>query len=70
MPKSVYILFTSKYPNHSGLEIGDEVVARLAHFNREPRRFRIVDIKEVVEDHELRYIYYGLYIGPANSSTR
>lgn len=63
MPRSVYVLFVSKYPNSHGLSVGDTIVARIKHFNYEQKRFIIVDIEETIEDREVVYVYYGQVLG-------
>ncbi len=63
MPRSIYVLFVSKYPNHNGIEVGDNVKARIKAFNYEERIFQIVEIEEATEDGDPVYIYHGRYIG-------
>ena len=63
MPSSKALLFSSKYSNHSGLEVGDTYVARLKSYNYQPRLFQIIEIKETYEDGEPLYLYYGTYLG-------
>ena len=65
MPRSVFILFISKYPDHNQLNVGDEVTCRIKHFRYVPKRFAIVDIEESTEDGEVIYVYYGTYLGEA-----
>lgn len=63
MPRSIYVLFVSKYPNHSNIEVGDTVKAKIRAFNYEERIFQIVEIEESQEDGEAVYLYHGRYIG-------
>lgn len=63
MPRSIYVLFVSQYPNAHHLEVGDEYIARIAAFNYENKRFQIVEIEESEEDGHPVYLYHGRYLG-------
>lgn len=64
MPRSVFILFTSKYKNKA--EVDDVVVARLKHQNYQECKFRVVEIEETIDEitDDTVYVYHGYYIGP------
>lgn len=63
MPRSVFILFVSKYPKRGEVGIGDEVIAKIKHFKYADKKFLVVDIEEIEEDGETRYVWYGQYMG-------
>lgn len=63
MPRSIYVLFVSKYPDHNQIGVGDTVKARLKAFNYDERVFEIVEIEESEEDGEPVYLYHGRYVG-------
>lgn len=63
MPRSVFILFISNYNHRGTITIGDEIIARIKHFKYVPKKFLVVDIEEIEEDGQTRYVWYGQYMG-------
>lgn len=63
MPRSVFVLFVSKYSKRGTIGIGDQIIARIKHFNYVDKKFLVIDIEEIEEDDEIRYVWYGQYMG-------